>query len=363
MSEDVMVNYGAFSFDNSFHGRRYLEELYTIGLSAEYLALATSISCQTIVKDAKAVWCVHRDAGHPTKKEEATTFQKAIQRFAELSAKSQLSEDQKKVRAILSRWLGMDDFLLGMEMTMGNLVVPECGKECVPYLALVFDIVGETAQPPSSKQLWTRYLREIACGSCATPTSREHLRRDLVARFTRAERDHIRPVWPDDAAEQIERMLAISLSQRNGGIIRALYGIGGRPRRSMQKVAKQERVSKEAIRQTREKALDLLRRKHRTTLRRLMRLAPETPKMTEILLLPVEEIITTERARNCLRYADIRLVGELVQYSEKELLRIRSFGETSLQQIQSTLREYGLHLGMEFDEGVKAVVQKAREAL
>jgi DNA-directed RNA polymerase subunit alpha len=51
-----------------------------------------------------------------------------------------------------------------------------------------------------------------------------------------------------------------------------------------------------------------------------------------------------------LRSADIRYVGELVQCSEEELLRIRNFGRRSLNEVKAILAEMGLSLGMTIDD-------------
>ena len=50
------------------------------------------------------------------------------------------------------------------------------------------------------------------------------------------------------------------------------------------------------------------------------------------------------RASNCLESAGIRMVGDLVCKSEEELLEIRSFGKTSLNEIKAKLAELGFGL-------------------
>ncbi len=61
---------------------------------------------------------------------------------------------------------------------------------------------------------------------------------------------------------------------------------------------------------------------------------------------PVRELNLGVRANNCLEYAGIRTVRDLVQYSEDQLMEIRNFGETTLDEVREKLGEMNLHLGM-----------------
>ncbi|MGN0911088.1 MAG: DNA-directed RNA polymerase subunit alpha C-terminal domain-containing protein, partial [Thermoguttaceae bacterium] len=52
------------------------------------------------------------------------------------------------------------------------------------------------------------------------------------------------------------------------------------------------------------------------------------------------------RASNCLENEDIKTVGQLVSRNEDDLLELRNFGETSLNEVKQKLNEIGLRLGM-----------------
>ena len=58
----------------------------------------------------------------------------------------------------------------------------------------------------------------------------------------------------------------------------------------------------------------------------------------------IEDLGLTERARNCLKRAGINSIGELVACSEKDLLAITNFGQTSLKDVTERLDERGLAL-------------------
>jgi DNA-directed RNA polymerase subunit alpha len=53
------------------------------------------------------------------------------------------------------------------------------------------------------------------------------------------------------------------------------------------------------------------------------------------------------RAANCLEAEGISTVRDLVSRSREELLEVRNFGETTLQEIEEKLAEIGLKLGMQ----------------
>jgi DNA-directed RNA polymerase subunit alpha len=71
------------------------------------------------------------------------------------------------------------------------------------------------------------------------------------------------------------------------------------------------------------------------------------PTMSELLYRPVEGLPISVRAFNGLQNADIKYIGELVQRTEQDMLKIKNFGRKSLNEIKEVLAQMGLHLGME----------------
>ena len=67
----------------------------------------------------------------------------------------------------------------------------------------------------------------------------------------------------------------------------------------------------------------------------------------EVLYRSIDELDLSVRALNCLKNANINLIGELVQKTESELLKTRNFGRKSLNEIKNVLTQMGLNLGME----------------
>lgn len=64
------------------------------------------------------------------------------------------------------------------------------------------------------------------------------------------------------------------------------------------------------------------------------------------LAMPIESLDLTVRAGNCLESVEIKTIGELVKMTEANLLKVRSFGKTSLREIARKLTDLGLSLGM-----------------
>jgi DNA-directed RNA polymerase subunit alpha len=60
----------------------------------------------------------------------------------------------------------------------------------------------------------------------------------------------------------------------------------------------------------------------------------------------VSDLRLSVRAGNCLESEGIRTIRELVQRTEDQLLEIRNFGDTTLNEVRDKLSMLGLHLGM-----------------
>jgi len=73
--------------------------------------------------------------------------------------------------------------------------------------------------------------------------------------------------------------------------------------------------------------------------------------MEELLGRPVSSLDLSVRANNCLEAARVMTIGELVGLTEGDLLRFRSFGKTSLNEVQRKLGDMGLTLGMRVGDG------------
>ena len=75
----------------------------------------------------------------------------------------------------------------------------------------------------------------------------------------------------------------------------------------------------------------------------------DSGEFNENLFKSIDDLELSVRATNCLRSANIALVGELVQRSENEMLKTKNFGKKSLDEIKNVLLDMGLAFGMKVD--------------
>ena len=77
----------------------------------------------------------------------------------------------------------------------------------------------------------------------------------------------------------------------------------------------------------------------------------------------VEELDLSVRAKNCLKAANIRTIGDLVSKTEAELLSFRNFGKKSLEEIKKVIAEYDLFLGMNPEKLEGELREKERQQM
>lgn len=76
----------------------------------------------------------------------------------------------------------------------------------------------------------------------------------------------------------------------------------------------------------------------------------------------VDELELSIRSYNCLKAANIRTIGKLVQKTDQEMLKFRNFGKKSLQEIKELLAKMGLSLGMTItDPELLAFIEREEE--
>jgi DNA-directed RNA polymerase subunit alpha len=64
------------------------------------------------------------------------------------------------------------------------------------------------------------------------------------------------------------------------------------------------------------------------------------------LNMKLSELKLSVRANNCLESENISTLRDLVQRTEDQLLEVRNFGDTTLNEVREKLAQFGLHLGM-----------------
>jgi DNA-directed RNA polymerase subunit alpha len=78
------------------------------------------------------------------------------------------------------------------------------------------------------------------------------------------------------------------------------------------------------------------------------------PELQNKLNMTIQELDLSVRANNCLESAKIQTVRDLVKKTDADLLKVRSFGKTSLREVKRKLADMGLSLGMDLDAAQQA---------
>jgi DNA-directed RNA polymerase subunit alpha len=73
------------------------------------------------------------------------------------------------------------------------------------------------------------------------------------------------------------------------------------------------------------------------------------PELQSKLNMPIQDLDLSVRANNCLESAKIQSVRDLVKKTDADLLKVRSFGKTSLREVKRKLADLGLSLGMDIE--------------
>jgi DNA-directed RNA polymerase subunit alpha len=94
----------------------------------------------------------------------------------------------------------------------------------------------------------------------------------------------------------------------------------------------------------------------------------ERYEFNENLFKTVDELELSVRSANCLRNANIKYIGELVQKTEQQILETKNFGRKSLNEIKEILASMGLRLGMHLEnfptrEELDKIVEKRKQQI
>ena len=72
-------------------------------------------------------------------------------------------------------------------------------------------------------------------------------------------------------------------------------------------------------------------------------------EMNKLLSIPIEELDLSIRSFNCLKRGGINTVGDIINKSQEDIVKLRNLGRRSFEEVRSKLAEFGIDL----DENVK----------
>lgn len=165
---------------------------------------------------------------------------------------------------------------------------------------------------------------------------------------------------PPDWENTLETILAASGNTHRSAMLISFF----KEKHTLEQIGQNHKICKEAVRQNINR--EICRLRYPTQLRMMQHGIQHTKYMQEnhlghwaivssktdkektgILSLSVNELNLSVRTRNCLDKEEILTLGQLTNYSEKDLLKIRNLGKKCATEIKSCLSEYGLTLKSE----------------
>ena len=168
---------------------------------------------------------------------------------------------------------------------------------------------------------------------------------------------------------RFDASLDIDLGSRNKDILYSGLGLITNKPKSLEDVGMEYGLSRERVRQIEKRAMKILsqppnlersiryiiggriefddeRDKEKIDVNEKTQMEEE---LYQKLIKSTNSMKLSHRAYNCLKTNNIRYMWELVQYTDRELLKNKNFGKKSLNEIKSILVEIGLNLGMKIN--------------
>lgn len=378
-----------------------VREIYGLGLSAREISEITEWSQATLAQDIRRFGGPKAFPNRPKQKSEV--FAAVIRRYVEIMVvfkdnEHQVSTEDNAVRQALAAWLREDQILAmlhGLEFTLEQLMVPVYPPERKRHARLLGAILGVMVGDPcnaeswpltATKLWWHSMLVAIHSGEETAPQSRKHLGKMLVRRVLSEQRAEIMPIWDESVFTHVDDMLR-TLTEREHKVICERFGIGVEKSKTLDQVALDWELTRERLRQIEAKAFRKLRMQaHKRHLevcrvpvgdalqrelaqRKVAEEAAQQPVVLEPganpaeLFRDVDELELSVAAFNCLSNENIVLIGELVQWTERELLRTKNFGRKRLLEIKGELGRLGLTLGMKVGDGFKVLLDQRKREL
>ncbi len=153
----------------------------------------------------------------------------------------------------------------------------------------------------------------------------------------------------------LQAFLSDNFAERDQTVLKLRFGLDGQPPLRQSDVGQQLGVSGERVRQILERALRRMRHYSRAAV--LAEIFPEFPGIPEaaktacdpihkadLANKPLEFLDLSIRTHNSLIRSGIKTVGELLEATPQDLMRVRNFGKRDLDRVQEVLFKFGLRL-------------------
>ena len=370
--------------------RRTIErKLITLGLSQQDIATALGIDISSVRNDldkigeVKMVFNItnltikeRRDlAFHHAfieYLEAKTIVGHAIKRFDVETEIESAFTDALEVYLDIRRIMGIADGVVFTIKAMINTIDP---PEYQPYRQFLWAVFGEIAHKLTRGDLLTEFHFHV-CNNGILVT-RDSFPTQL-ATFAFEDYKGLAGIPLDQTAKMVVDEGLSSLATIHENVIRLRFGLAGENPLTFEKIGIRLNMTKERIRQIEAKALRQFRHPERA---RRLRIFLESPfeftrrKLNEMFTPPsppippvvyeesgsknvrdllaqsIEDFDLSVRSYNGLKSINIETIGDLIQKTEAEMLRVKDFGRNSLNEIKDLLEPMGLCFGMKIDSG------------
>lgn len=309
------------------------------GMSANKIAHMLAVNPATIGKDLEYL---QRKQTMPI----LPHGEKAIFRaMLEMYASCDFKHEHEPLEKIFKEFLGITEIeatFRGLDSVINNMRYPACQPKHIGYVRLLTALFGKKEVSVDTRYAWSQYLCDIAQGAALyVPANKEKLFDNFMEYCAVRYRTNIGPIWPTDAAEQIEAVLK-TLIPRSALVLKMRFGIGYAVPQTFETIGAEINAGRERIRQLEAQALRKLRATAQYKLLHLWEhTTTDSENASEIRIERCEAYLSI-RTRNSLRAGGIVLVSDLVNKSVSDLLRMQNFGRKSLREVKTLLASLGI---------------------
>jgi hypothetical protein len=352
--------------------REVIKHLIEIGLSIAEMSRLFGVGERSIFND-----CVHvgvrASESFWSNERNNTVYRSAFLAYTRIVFGQYHEEDNQEVLDVLgyslTAYLGIQDVRLacvGIADMMNCFNRPlddEMLGRYRNFLNSVFSV--EYVESLEGKTLFMYYLQHVLDNPTQVP-SRDSVSKDIAQWIFSSEMNNPRMSFGSEIISFVEKALK-SLSERQRMVIKANFGLGQRIQ-NLSEWAIEQNVSRAYASFLHTKGVKRFRRyfselgvftsstRHSVhthwslvangVLNTYSMIPTTKVDRVQFLFKSVETLPLPTRAHNCFREANINTIGDLVQRTAKELMRLDNFGDRCLKETKEKLAGIGLSLGM-----------------
>ncbi len=375
-----------------------VQQLRMLGISISIIAELLDVAIGTVQKRVKDIV-----------PQTGSVFAAAWERFCKLEEEAishrEPSTQELTLYTALRQYLDIDSCLVVVDqvlLTMRELMLPHVPESEMGYFDLLDKAFELSEEKISLPKVGDRQVSEPIDYLILYAPKQPVSMKDIMAAFRTGIADlrrvQVAVPWPENARQVVEDTL-LTLPLRESKVLADRFGLYGGRKKTFREIGQDFGLTSESIHRIESIAIrkllrspcwellaplvadfsvvleerDSLKQKNgelesammscRSLIAKLTRGMSEagmsvdkSVKVDPVLLRSIDSLDLTIRSSNCLVAENIRCIGQLVQRSEFQLLRLPNLGRKSLNEIKEVLGNLDLHLGMKLPYEAVAVV-------